>query len=119
MKEFTRTYFEEMRKNAETGKEISRGARQAFWAYQYTVDNGTDEFLVAELPWQNGLAEDFIKTLREAKVEEFITTDSSTALIRTLHELDKYGCKVAGLATINIKVWREIEELKGIKMVIA
>ena len=115
MNDYTRTYFEEIIK---AEQKLSHGAMYAVWAYQNTRDKGLNDFYVSELPWENGTAEDFVKTLREAKIEEFITTDSSTALLRTLHELDKYGCKVAGLTTINIKVWRENEELKGIKMVL-
>ena len=77
--------------------------------------------MVKELPWETGTTEDFVKTMKEAGITEFVTIDENTALMRVLHELDALGCKMVGLTTITVKDgWSKEDKIQnGIRMRIA
>ena len=100
---------------------FTRGQDRAYRAYEDTNYYGASEFMVKELPWETGTTEDFVKTMKEAGITEFVTTDESTALMRVLHELDALGCKMVGLTTITIKdAWSKEDKIQnGIRMRIA
>lgn len=97
---------------------ISRGAGTALRAYEDTNCCEASEFIVRELPWESGTAEDFVRAMKEAGITEFVTIDESTALMRVLHELDSLGCRMVGLAAITVTdTWnnRRVEK-NGIRM---
>lgn len=86
---------------------LSRGWNEAYWQWRGNLDNNTDAFEVYELPHGSiGIKEEmqqFVDTLREAGIDSIIITDSSTALMRSLHELLATGCTLEGPATVTRK----------------
>lgn len=97
----------------------SQGERQAYQAYTRTTANGEETIEMNDHLWDRDV-EDFLTTLRKAEVEEFIYTNHSTAVMDNLHEFEKYGAKVVGLATIQRNNCRwgvdEIETIRGIRI---
>ena len=97
--------FEQMDRNIYERKSngqksgYSLGARKALWNYKDSKRHNSSEFEVTDLPSESGL-EDFLSTLRIAKVTTFVVTAKSTALIEVLHQMRRLGYTVYGLDTI-------------------
>ena len=77
----------------------SLGARKALWNYKDSKRHNSSEFEVTDLPSESDM-EDFLSTLRIAKVTTFVVTAKSTVLIEALHQMRRLGCTVYGLDTI-------------------
>ena len=70
-------------------------------------EKNPDELCVRDFCWENELA-DFVETLRRFGLREFVTIDSSTALMRTIHGLQDCGCKFIGTAIVDKKkIWSD------------
>ena len=97
--------FEQMDRNIYERKSngqksgYSLGARKALWNYKDSKRHNSSEFEVTDLPGEPDM-EDFLSTLRIAKVTTFVVTAKSTALIEALHQMRRLGCTVYGLDTI-------------------
>lgn len=97
--------FEQMDRNIYERKSngqksgYSLGARKALWNYKDSKRHNSSEFEVTDLPSESDM-EDFLSTLRIAKVTTFVDTAKSTALIEALHQMRRLGCTVYGLDTI-------------------
>ena len=73
-------------------------------------EKNPDELCVRDFCWEKELP-DFVETLRRFGITEFVTIDSSTALMRTIHGLQECGCKFAGTAIVDKKkIWRDDED---------
>lgn len=88
------------------------GKISAYRAWQESERLGEDILIVRELPWEvDSGAADFVLTLIAAGIQDFVVTDSSTALMRMLHKLSACGCRIVGLwkkeATGNEEDWFE------------
>ena len=79
--------------------DYSLGARKALWNYRDSKRHNSSEFEVTDLPGESDM-EDFLTTLRIAKITTFVVTAKSTALIEALHQMRRLGCTVYGLDTI-------------------
>lgn len=75
------------------------GENAALVQYDRSLQNGSDEYEVDDLPWDDQMA-DFVKTLRAAKVQKIVVTDQSTALMDGIYGLTNLGCRMASLHTI-------------------
>lgn len=75
------------------------GENVALIQYDRSCRNGSDEYEVDDLPWDDQM-EDFVKTLRAAKIQKIVVTDQSTALMDGIYGLTKYGCRMTSLHTI-------------------
>ena len=100
----TAIYFTQREKERD---KQTRGWNIAYWQWRGNLDNNTDAFEVFELPHGSlGIKDEmqqFVDALREAGIERIIVTDSSTALMRSLHELLATGCTLEGPATVTRK----------------
>ena len=74
------------------------------WRAVYLNENekNPDELCVRDFCWDSELA-DFVETLRRFGIREFVTIDSSTALMRTIHGLQDCGCEFTGTAIVDKK----------------
>ena len=77
----------------------TQGANVALIQYDRSCRNGSDEYEVDDLPWDDQM-EDFVKTLRAAKVDKIVVTDQSTGLMDGIYGLTNLGCRMIGLHTI-------------------
>ena len=74
MTEQIKTYFENLRENAENdANKLSRGTLEAYWTYEFNLNHNSSEFECSELPWTTDMS-DFVKTMREAGIEEWYIT---------------------------------------------
>ncbi len=78
---------------------FSAGYMKAYRAWKHSTEYKTDYFEVNDLPWEDD-AHDFLICLKEAGVEEFAITESSTALMGVLHALGKEGCQMRGFCEV-------------------
>ena len=119
--------FEQMDRNIYERKSngqksgYSLGARKALWNYNDSKRHNSSEFEVTDLPSESDM-EDFLATLRIAKVTTFVVTAKSTALIEALHQMRRLGCTVCGLDTItrNDTEYRVMDdyEVEGIRIML-
>ncbi len=119
--------FEQMDRNIYERKSngqksgYSLGARKALWNYKDSKRHNSSEFEVTDLPSESDM-EDFLSTLRIAKVTTFVVTEKSTALIEALHQMRRLGCTVYGLDTItrNDTEYRIMDnyEVEGIRIML-
>ena len=119
--------FEQMDRNIYERKSngqksgYSLGARKALWNYKDSKRHNSSEFEVTDLPSESDM-EDFLSTLRIAKVTTFVVTAKSTALIEALHQMRRLGCTVYGLDTItrNDTEYRVMDdyEVEGIRIML-
>ena len=74
------------------------------WRAVYWNENekNPDELCITDFCWEKELPQ-FVETLRNFGVTEFVTVDASTALMRTIHGLVENGCTLVGLATVDEK----------------
>lgn len=78
---------------------FTSGQNKALVEYDRSLRNGADALEIDDLPWDYELA-DFVKTLREAGIEEIVVTDESTGLMDGVYGLTALGCKMNGLKTV-------------------
>ena len=98
MNEQIKTYFENLRKNAENNaNKLRRGTLEAYWTYEFNLNHNSSEFECNELPWTTDMS-DFVKTMREAGIETIAVTETSTALLENLHKLANQGCTIEEFA---------------------
>ena len=119
--------FEQMERNIDERKRngqksgYSLGARKALWNYNDSKRHNCSEFEVTDLPGESDM-EDFLATLRIAKITTFVVTAKSTALIEALHQMRRLGCTVYGLDTItrNDTEYRVMDdyEVEGIRIML-
>ncbi|HRU98619.1 MAG TPA: hypothetical protein P5092_14445 [Ruminococcus sp.] len=87
------------RKSSGQKSGYSLGARKALWNYNDSKRHNSSEYEVTDLPNESDM-EDFLSTLRIAKIATFVVTAKNTALIEALHQMRRLGCTVYGLDTI-------------------
>ena len=87
------------------------GAWKAWRAVNWNEnEKNPDELCLRDSCWEDELA-DFVETLRRFGLREFVTIDSSTALMRTIHGLQDCGCKLIGTAIVDKKnCWSDSED---------
>ena len=96
---FKNEHFNNLITAATAGKTIlSDGSWQALRSYLCTNDRDYSTFTVEDAPWDRDFA-DFIQTVEDAGITEFILADESTALMRTLHRLLTAGWIIADTST--------------------
>ena len=78
---------------------ISGGVQKAYWACMTAINEEADEVVVKDFCWENEI-EDFVNALRKAGVTQFVTTDTSTALMENIHGLVANGCEMGELVEI-------------------
>lgn len=117
MTEQIKTYFENLRENAENNaNKLSRGTLEAYWTYEFNLNHNSSEFECDELPWTTDM-KDFVDAIREAGVETIAVTERSTALMENLHKLAKQGCTLGELCTvIRPNLWGKPEEIPAIRI---
>lgn len=118
MKNETNQYFERMAKELD-GQVVNFGISKAFGAWRDTnyYNLIATHLEVRDLP-EVKYMNDFVRVLKEAKVERFVLLDRSTALMEGLHALGECGVEIEGLAEVPVKdKWTgEITIAKGIWM---
>lgn len=77
--------------NPEEPFPFSRGANKAYQVWE----GSSDELILSDI-WENEVT-DFITTIRNAGITEFIYTEHSTALMENIHLFAAEGCTIAGL----------------------
>lgn len=96
------------------------GQLDAYRAWRHTYkDLGMDEILIVDdCPWEADI-ESFVQALRDGNVPEIILTDTSTALMRTMHALADHGCLMRSLCTmtVNDETWGQ-QEIQGVSFVV-
>ena len=61
MTEQIKTYFENLRENAENdAKKLSRGTLEAYWTYEFNLSHNSSEFECNELPWTTDMLRNYI-----------------------------------------------------------
>lgn len=117
MTEQIKTYFENLRENAENNaNKLSRGTLEAYWTYEFNLNNNSSEFEFNELPWTTDMS-DFVKTMREAGIETIAVTETSTALLENLHKLASQGCTIEGLCKVSRPdIWGNGKEYPAIRI---
>lgn len=74
---------------------FSRGQTTAYIAWKESKANGLEIVECRDLPWEKDF-QDFIGTLREAKIEVILVTDSAFSNKRYTHLFEEAGCIVVG-----------------------
>ena len=74
---------------------FSRGQTTAYNAWKESKANGLEIVECRDLPWEKDF-QDFIETLREAKIEVILVTDSAFSNKRYTHLFEEAGCIVVG-----------------------
>ena len=117
MTEQIKTYFENLRENAENdAKKQSRGTLEAYWTYEFNLNHNSSEFECNELPWTTDMS-DFVKTMREAGVKTIAVTETSTALLENLHKLANQGCTIESLCKVSRSdIWDKDKEYPAIRI---
>lgn len=90
----TQSYFQTIFNDISLGKEVSKGTRKAFSAWYYSQDHAGWVVMCDHL-WADEV-EDFINTLKEAGVTEFIHRNTSTSVMYNLVSFLKLGCQITG-----------------------
>lgn len=94
---------------------VEAGACKAYRAWSQSVENEKDEVEMDDFLWDREV-KDFVEAMREAGIESFIYTNSSTALMENMHRLTDEGCRMGKLVKISRQnLWREPEEVLGIR----
>lgn len=94
-------YFEQMIANMKECKsngnksDYVAGAIVALLNYNDSKRHNSDKFEVTNIPIAQ--LTDFIETLRNAEITDFVVTAEQTNVIEALHEMQKLGCVVSGL----------------------
>ena len=74
---------------------FSRGQTTAYNAWKESKDNGLEIVECRDLPWEKDF-QDFIETLREARIEAIIVTDSAFRSKKYAHFFEEAGCIIVG-----------------------
>lgn len=97
---------------------IPAGQSQAYRAWAQSLSRKEDEVEMDEFLWERDV-ETFAKALRDAGIETFVYTNTSTACMENLHQLAAAGCRMQGLCTItrHENRWGDEEpyEVRGIR----
>lgn len=113
----TNDYFYAMGKKAP--EVVPSGAWYAYHAWRNTRDYQTEPFEVPRIPWGSKVkqeAMDFVAALREAGVEEFAVTDTSTSLLEGIHALVDAGAELAGTIMVKHQLeYDRAEERQGLR----
>jgi len=106
-------YFDKLQKKAKI-QPITGGEIDAYRVWKNYKKYG--DFVCNDI--YKSSAEDFIKALREAGIDSFIYTDSSSGLMEGIHILYKLGCKIIGTEVVNLGELQsdEIIKKRGIRI---
>lgn len=75
------------------------GQCKAYRAWQSSVRWDHETIVLDEFLWDDEI-DDFIQTLKEAKISEFIYTNSSSAVMDNIHGFINAGCNFVGVCEI-------------------
>lgn len=89
-------------KKAEAEYPFSHGQLFAFHVVDKSIEKGLDEVEIFDCCWEKDM-HDFVETLRSFGVDTFVVTDTSTALMRSLHRYAAEGCTMLGLCEFKKK----------------
>ena len=78
---------------------FSQGVCKAYYAWQWSLSMKEDEVEMEDFLWEDEVA-DFIDAFRKAKIETFVYTNKSSAVMENLHWFVAEGCKIKELCTI-------------------
>lgn len=95
--------------NPEEPFPFSRGANKAYQAWE----GSSDELILSDI-WEDEVT-DFITTIRNAGITEFIYTEHSTSLMANIHRFVAEGCTIAGLYKAEYKKFWGTETVIGIR----
>lgn len=102
MTKMVNDYFENMAAKEDKSNE-TQGMVKAYHAWDWSRRHDSDVMETGDnLPWEKDVP-DFVKALRESGAKSIAVTEESTALMRTLHLMEKEGCKVEGLCKVSRK----------------
>lgn len=79
---------------------LTRGKLEAYWSWWYNRDG--EEIIEDGHLWCRDIPE-FVKAMRQAGVESFITTNCSTDLMESLHSFAAHGCTIGELCIVKAK----------------
>lgn len=93
------------------------------WALKHSMDMNSHDLIVNDFGFIETKEEkllDFKRQLKESNIQDFIITETSTALMRILHALSGVDIVIDKLETITIEEnligTKRIKEVKGIRM---
>ena len=93
------------------------------WALKYSMDSNSHDLIINDFSFIENEQEkliDFKRQLKEANINNFILTETSTALMKILHALNSVNIVIDKLETITIEEnlirTKRIKEVKGIRM---
>lgn len=97
---------------------ISQGASKAYRAWASSIARQEDELEMDDFLWDKDVHE-FVDALRQARIETFVYTNQSTAVMENLHAFAAESCTMIGLCTITRHETRwgdeEPNEVMGIR----
>jgi len=94
-------YFEDLLEAEESGNGKYNWSQRYFArAYRDSKELGHSLLVVNEGPWDCEPAE-IEQVLCDAKIDRFVITDRSTALMEMLHTFNSFGYRVAGTVEIS------------------
>lgn len=92
------------------------GEASAYRAWNNTVEQYSDSDVIIMTDY---LSEEdiagFVVTLRNAELEKFYLTNSSTALMENIHGYIAAGCKMTGTVVLERKRWNKVEQVLGLE----
>jgi hypothetical protein len=93
-------FNEKIEKDIKSGKDFKSGQVAVLRAYKRTLHYlETDKLVVSTTPWEDEY-EDFLNYLKEANIEEFVITSTSSGLINFMCYLVSNGCEVKNAVRI-------------------
>lgn len=115
-------YFDHLiKKYGDNKKAFTRSERSVLFNYIECKNKGFQKLIFDDLDiWNKDDYEDLNCVLEQGDITEFVITETSSALMKYLDNLDKLGWKTTGLERINYQEngWRgqENKQIVGIKL---
>lgn len=94
---------------------LNKGQRIAYRAWNSSVGFGHEIIILDEAIWNEEDTNDFIQTLKEAGIKEFIFTNRSSVAMDSIYNFVKNGYIFAGVCDIRCKKKYVDDVIKGIR----
>lgn len=89
----------------------SHGMNRAIRAYLESNDENLSELMVSDMPFMQDM-DDFMGTIEDAGITEFLLCDTSTALMETLHYLMGHGWQITGTCEFSTSPYTKRQGLR-------
>lgn len=93
-------YLDNLMASAKEGKQLSTGERDVIWAYNNSTSIGY-EVLACDGPIWESEAEDIVKTLRAAGINELYLTSQASNMYGVYLKFDELGLKLRGIVRLD------------------